>query len=147
MVDSQLQEALGFAGGVLIEGVRGCGKTRTAREHAASWVNIDDDDPQIAGALAVEPTLLLQGEYPRLIDEWQLAPSLWNSARRQIDASHQKGLFIFTGSATPQDDPRRHSGAHRFARIRMRPLTFYEQDIAKGAAASERIPVAILSTI
>lgn len=132
VVDSQLQEALLYAGGVVLEGVRGCGKTRTAREHASSWVPVDSDDPQIRGALEINPALVLQGTYPRLVDEWQLQPSLWNSARRIIDDSDRKGCFIFTGSATPVDDPSRHSGAHRFSTIRMRPMTFFERKISQG---------------
>lgn len=129
VVDQQLSEALNYAGGVLLEGVRGCGKTRTAREHCASFVAVDSDHPQITSALSVEPSLLLSGERPRLIDEWQVAPTLWNAARRMIDDASEKGLFIFTGSATPADHPNRHSGAHRFAKIRMRPMTLFERGL------------------
>lgn len=132
VVDDELAEALTFAGGVLLEGVRGCGKTRTAREHSASWVAVDSDDPQVTGALAVEPSLLLAGDRPRLIDEWQVAPSLWNSARRVIDDADTKGLFIFTGSATPPASSNRHTGAHRFATIRMRPMTLLERGVGDG---------------
>lgn len=138
VVDHQLSEALGYAGGVLLEGVRGCGKTRTAREHCASYVAVDSDDPQITSALALEPSLLLAGARPRLIDEWQVAPSLWNAARRIIDDAPDKGLFIFTGSATPADHPNRHSGAHRFARLRMRPLTLYERGLGAENTVSLR---------
>lgn len=134
-IDNELTEAVTYAGGVLIEGVRGCGKTRTAREQAASWVAVDSDDAGVRIALEQAPALLLEGETPRLIDEWQLAPSLWNSARRRIDDSDSKGLFIFTGSSTPPQDPNRHSGAHRFTTLRMRPMTLFERGIGDGAVS------------
>lgn len=139
VVDDQLDEALGYAGGVLIEGVRGCGKTRTAREHAASWVAVDSDDPQVVGALAVEPSLLLAGPRPRLIDEWQVAPGLWNAARRVIDDADAKGQFIFTGSATPAPQANRHSGAHRFTTLRMRPMTLFERGFASQPVSLRRM--------
>lgn len=136
-MDTQLDQALEYAGGVLIEGVRGCGKTRTAREHCNSWVAVDSDDPQVTNALAVEPSLLLNGPRPRLIDEWQIAPSLWNQARRVIDDADEKGLFIFTGSSSPTDKPNRHSGAHRFSTIRMRPMTFAERGLGQTKVSLE----------
>lgn len=129
IVDAELAEALDYAGGVLVEGVRGCGKTRTSRQHVASWVHIDSDEAQVQEALMAAPRLLLDGECPRLIDEWQLAPQLWNIARRRIDEAGQKGMFIFTGSSSPSDDPHRHSGAHRFTKLRMRPMTLLERGI------------------
>lgn len=135
IVDSQVEEALQYAGGIVIEGVRGCGKTRTGARHAQSSVELDSDDPQIAAALEVSPALLLDGASPRLVDEWQLQPELWNVARRRIDRSDSKGLFIFTGSSTPDDDPKRHSGAHRFTRIRMKPMTLIEREIAQPRAS------------
>lgn len=125
LADLKLDTALRAAGAVLIEGVRGCGKTATARNVAASEVLLDVDDDALALA-AVEPSVLLTGETPRLLDEWQLAPALWNRVRRAVDDRQLPGQFILTGSASPSDDITRHSGAGRVLRMRMRTLSLFE---------------------
>lgn len=100
VVDAELTEALSIAGAVLIEGARGCGKTETGREHSRSEVLFDTD--QNARALAeLAPDALLAGATPRLLDEWQLEPALWDHVRREVDARRTPGQFILTGSATP----------------------------------------------
>ncbi|WP_245690322.1 AAA family ATPase [Actinomyces ruminicola] len=96
---------------MLIEGVRACGKTMTGLQHAASEVTLDSGLPQIRAALDLDPALLLDGDTPRLIDEWQLAPDLWNAVRREIDARRSPGQFILTGSSVPAEDATRCSGA------------------------------------
>ncbi|WP_247595328.1 AAA family ATPase [Actinomyces procaprae] len=111
VVDPLISEILGYSGGLLIEGVRACGKTMTGRQHAASEVALDSGLPQIRAALDLDPALLLDGDTPRLIDEWQLAPDLWNAVRREIDARRSPGQFILTGSSVPAEDATRYSGA------------------------------------
>ena len=132
VVDGELQELLGSAGAVVIEGPKACGKTMTASQQAASRVLLDID--QVARqVLAVEPALVLEGERPRLLDEWQVAPELWNQVRRAVDASGQPGQFLLTGSAVPADDANRHTGAGRFGFLRMRPMSLFETGASSGA--------------
>jgi predicted AAA+ superfamily ATPase len=132
IVDRELGELLSAAGAVVIDGPKACGKTETARQHAASEVLLDVD-ATAADAVAVDPALLLEGAAPRLLDEWQTHPVLWNHVRREVDARRRPGQFILTGSATPIDDHTRHSGAGRLARVRMRPMTLFELDRSSGA--------------
>ncbi|MEW6581767.1 MAG: DUF4143 domain-containing protein [Actinomycetota bacterium] len=127
-----MRELLASAGAVVIDGPRACGKTETARQHAASEVLLDVDTTA-ADVVAVDPALLLEGAAPRLLDEWQTYPALWNHVRREVDARRSPGQFILTGPATPADDHTRHSGAGRFARVRMRPMTLFELDRSTGA--------------
>jgi predicted AAA+ superfamily ATPase len=109
---------------VVIEGPKASGKTETARQASRSEVRIDT----LASheAMGVSPELLLEGETPRLLDEWQVEDSLWNYVRHAVDDRQAKGQFILTGSAVPRDDPRRHPGAGRFIHLRMRPMTLAE---------------------
>jgi len=116
---------------VLIEGPRACGKTTTARQFAASEVLLDIDE-DARQAAEVEPSLILQGPTPRLIDEWQLEPKIWNHLRREVDDRGEPGQFILTGSAVPADDITRHTGAGRISRLEMRPMTLYELGHSAG---------------
>ncbi|MDR1512622.1 MAG: DUF4143 domain-containing protein, partial [Propionibacteriaceae bacterium] len=134
VVDAEVDRALRIAGGVLIEGARACGKTATGRHHAASWVQLDTDTDALDLA-QVNPRLLLDGATPRLIDEWQLAPTIWNHVRRAIDDRQDKGLFLLAGSAAPADDVTRHSGAGRILRLRLRPMTLFESGHSSGAVS------------
>jgi len=111
---------------VLIEGLKGCGKTATARQRAASEVLLDTD-PEAARRAGIDPRLLLDGSTPRLLDEWQRVPRLWDSVRRAVDDRGVPAQFILTGSATPRDDMPRHSGAGRFGVVRMRTMTLVEK--------------------
>ncbi len=131
IVDSQLQELLESFGAVVIEGPKACGKTETAQQVAASKVRLDVDDSARQAALT-DPSLILAGAPPRLIDEWQLAPNLWNHVRREVDDRRTPGQFILTGSATPSDEVTRHTGAGRFVRFRMRPMSLFESDHSTG---------------
>lgn len=123
VADSLLNEALQFSGGVLVQGVKGCGKTETAMRQANSVLRVDVD-PGVEPALGVAPGSLLEGETPRLIDEWQEAPLLWDLARHDIDDRREPGQFIFTGSTEPSQNVTKHSGAGRFVRLTMSTMTW-----------------------
>jgi hypothetical protein len=131
-VEQLIEVRLGAVGGVVIEGARATGKTATGR-HLSSSEILMDVDPQAAAAMDVDPGLLLRGDRPRLIDEWQVHPAIWNHVRREIDARGEPGQFILTGSARPADDITRHSGAGRIARVRLRPMTLFELGESHGA--------------
>ncbi|MFP4635941.1 MAG: ATP-binding protein [Nitriliruptoraceae bacterium] len=132
VVDAVLSERMASSAAVLIEGPKACGKTETASQKAASMVRLDVDE-DARQAAQIDPGLILEGARPRLIDEWQLHPQVWDHVRRHADASGQVGQFLLTGSSTPADDVRRHSGAGRIASVRMRPMTLYEI----GSSSSE----------
>jgi uncharacterized protein len=118
-------------GAVVIEGPKACGKTATARQVAASEVLLDVD-ANARRAIAVDPSLVLEGPTPRLFDEWQLEPEIWNHIRRTIDDRSMPGQFILTGSAVPTDDLMRHTGAGRITRLRMRPMSLFETGQSTG---------------
>lgn len=117
---------------VLIEGPRGCGKTTTGRHLSASEALLDED-PNAVMQVSLRSAAVLEGPTPRLIDEWQLAPGVWNMVRRASDDRRRPGQFILTGSANPPDDITRHSGAGRVARVRMRPMSLLESGVSNGA--------------
>lgn len=132
VTDSELADRLQTAGAVVIEGPKACGKTATARRAAASEVLLDVDESARAAA-AVNPSLILDGSSPRLIDEWQVEPGIWNHVRRAVDDRDRVGQFILAGSAVPADDATRHTGAGRFSRLRMRPMSLFEAGVGSGA--------------
>ena len=134
MVDAELRERLDATTAVLIEGPKACGKTSTARERAASEVFLDVDT-SARQAVAVDPEIVLKGDAPRLLDEWQVAPEIWNHVRRAADLDPGMGRFILTGSAAPSDDLVRHTGAGRIARMRMRTMSLFELAHATGAVS------------
>jgi len=125
VIDLPLQNALLGSGAIILEGARASGKTMTALNAANSFVFLDD--PEIQMLTAVAPKSILEGETPRLLDEWQLAPELWNLVRRTVDRNVEPGQFILTGSAVPNDDATRHTGAGRFLRLRQRTMTWWEK--------------------
>ena len=125
VVDGPLQRALAISGAVVIEGARATGKTMTALNAASSYALLDD--PETRQILDVAPRSVLEGGAPRLLDEWQLSPELWNLVRRAVDASPERGRFILTGSALPADDITRHTGAGRFLRLRQRTMSWWEK--------------------
>ncbi len=138
IVDGELRELLESAGAVVIEGPKACGKTMTASQQSASRVLLDIDQAA-RQALAVEPRLVLEGARPRLLDEWQVAPELWNQVRRAVDASDQPGQFLLTGSAVPAEDASRHTGAGRFGFLRMRPMSLFESGVSNGAVSLRQL--------
>ena len=131
IVDTELAELLHTMGGVVVEGPKASGKTATAMRAARSQVLLDVDD-SARSMVGVDPAVVLAGETPRLLDEWQVEPRIWNHVRRAIDRRAAAGQFILTGSAVPTDDITRHTGAGRFARLRMRPLSLYESGQSTG---------------
>ncbi|MCY3540104.1 MAG: DUF4143 domain-containing protein [bacterium] len=132
IADGQMRSALETMPAVLIEGPRACGKTWTGRRFAASALFLDErvDDVLSAG---MDPGGILFGDAPRLLDEWQLAPRIWNPMRRACDERAMPGQFILTGSANPPDDITRHTGAGRIIRVRMSPMSLYESGDSSGA--------------
>lgn len=118
----------------MIEGPKACGKTATARQVAASEVLLDVD-ANARQAINVDPSLILAGPSPRLIDEWQVEPQIWNHIRRAIDERGATGQFILTGSAVPPDEIARHTGAGRITRLRMRPMSLFERGRSSGVAS------------
>ena len=138
VADQELRQCLAAAGAVLIEGPRASGKTETARQMAQSEVFLDVDR-RAKDMIAVDPDLVLEGSTPRLIDEWQTAPVIWNHVRRAVDARVGKGHFILTGSAVPPDDITRHTGAGRILRLRLRPMSLYELGYSTGQVSLSEV--------
>ena len=138
VADRELKQRLARSGAVLIEGPRACGKTATARQLAASGVRLDADRSARRAARA-EPGFLLEGETPRLIDEWQLVPDIWNHVRHEVDDRPGRGHFILTGSAVPPDDITRHTGAGRIGRLRLRPMSLLELRRSTGEVSLGRL--------
>lgn len=138
IIDRELAEKLKAVGATVIEGPKACGKTVTAQHLAASEVRLDVD-LEARQAAALEPALVLDGPTPRLIDEWQLEPEIWNHVRRAIDDRRKPGQFILTGSAVPADDITRHSGAGRLTRLRMRPMSLCEKSRSTGRVSLSRL--------
>jgi uncharacterized protein len=137
IADKLLKNALESAGAVLIEGLKWCGKTRTAEEMAASVIYMQDPDQSESYILAADtkPSLLLQGSTPRLLDEWQTAPVLWDAVRFAVDQRGDNGQFILTGSAVPVDNAVKHSGTGRISRILMRPMSLFESGESGGGVS------------
>jgi predicted AAA+ superfamily ATPase len=134
IADLELADRLEAAGAVVVEGPKACGKTATARQAAASEVLLDVDESARAAA-TVNPSLILDGPAPRLIDEWQIEPGIWNHVRRTVDDRNRVGQFILAGSAVPAEDATRHSGAGRFSRLRMRPMSLFESGTGTGTVS------------
>lgn len=129
--DQALAERLQSSGAVLIEGTKGCGKTQTALQIAGSVVRFDVDG-QVRIRMEIDPKSVLTGAVPSLLDEWQEYPQIWNYVRHEVDERSKKGQFILTGSATPNDTAKRHSGAGRFSIMKMRPMSLYERGWSTG---------------
>lgn len=135
IADKMLDRMLQGVGAVLIQGPKWCGKTTTAEQHAKSIVYMDDPEymEQNIELASLSPKNLLAGSTPRLIDEWQLAPQLWDAARFEVDHRGELGQFIFTGSAVPADTSKiHHSGTGRFAWLTMRTMSLSESGESTG---------------
>lgn len=135
MVDLELKNKLRSVGAIIIEGAKWCGKSTTAEHHCKSAIFMDDPRRRIQYLMFAEdnPGLILDGETPRLVDEWQLAPMLWDAVRYTVDHRKGMGQFILTGSAKPVDRTKiSHSGTGRFSWLRMRPMSLYESGDSSG---------------
>ena len=138
VADTVLREILSCKGAVLVEGPKWCGKTTTAEQVAASTLYMDEPgkkDSNISLA-KLNPNRLLRGDPPLLIDEWQLAPSLWDVVRFKVDRASEHGLYILTGSSVPPaTDEISHTGTGRIARLRMRPMSLWESGESSGSVS------------
>ena len=141
VIDPRLDEYLQTFGAVCVEGPKWCGKTWTSLYHSNSAIFIGDPAGNFQNRQLAElsPDLVLEGDVPRLIDEWQEVPPLWDAVRYKVDQAHQKGQFILTGSTTPNHKGILHSGAGRIARLRMRPMSLYESGDSSGKVSLERL--------
>ena len=140
--DGLVNEKLSYSGALLIEGPKWCGKTWTGKHAAKSVLYLQDPDKG-AGYMELSrimPSRLLKGEKPRLIDEWQEAPVLWDAVRFDVDQTGEWGQYILTGSATPRDDNKpKHTGTGRIARLRMRPMTLFESMESVGSVSLRQL--------
>lgn len=137
IMDKVLQdELLGF-GAVLINGPKWCGKTTTAKQYVKSILNMQDPSQKsnYLKTAKINPLILLQGENPRLIDEWQLAPELWDAIRHDIDEKQKVGLYILTGSSKVNESNISHSGVGRISRVLMRTMSLYESTDSNGSVS------------
>jgi len=142
VVDTLLAEKLEAVGAVLIEGPKACGKTTTAEQQAKSILYMDNPDRMSQNLQLAETNIkmLLKGDTPRLIDEWQIAPQLWDAIRFEVDHRGGDGQFMLTGSAVPADDSKiHHTGTGRFAWLTMRPMTLWESGESTGDVSLGRL--------
>lgn len=138
IIETSIADRMKTHGGVLVTGPKAVGKTTTARLFAASEVRLDQDRAALTAA-QTNPRLVLDGDSPRLLDEYQLAKGLWEAVRGRIDDRGEKGLFLLTGSATPSEDEVLHTGAHRIAPVSMRTMSFFERHLSSGVVSVGRL--------
>lgn len=148
IVDSAVQKYLTLFGAVCIEGPKWCGKTWTSAYHSNSEFLVGDPSNNFQNRSLAElsPSTVLEGETPRLIDEWQEVPPLWDAVRYTVDARSAKGQFILTGSSTPQRKGIMHSGAGRIGKLKMRTMSLYESGDSSGVVSLQDICNGNLST-
>ena len=139
--DKLLASELKASGAVLIEGAKWCGKTSTAQQAARSSLYMQDPDKTSSylAAADTKPSLLLNGETPKLIDEWQMAPVLWDAVRFEVDKRNKPGQFILTGSAVPSDNLVAHTGTGRISRLLMRPMSLWESEDSNGSISLKEL--------
>ena len=131
LTDKELLQKLDSAGALLIRGMKACGKTESAKQFSNSILKMDQN-PQVSLLMETAPERLLLGETPRLIDEWQEYPKIWNYVRHEVDNRKQTAQFILTGSANPEETIKMHSGAGRFTILDMRTMTWQELGFSTG---------------
>ena len=141
IIDTAVERYLATIGAVCIEGPKWCGKTWTSSYHSNSefLVGNPDNNFQNRALAEMSPALVLEGETPRLIDEWQEVPPLWDAVRYTVDQRGKKGQFILTGSATPKRKGVLHSGAGRIGKLRMRPMSLYESGDSSGKVSLQEL--------
>lgn len=134
IIDKKIEQYLSTFGAICIEGPKWCGKTWTSSYHSKSAIYIGDPSGNFQNRQLAElsPSIILEGETPRLIDEWQEVPPIWDAVRYKVDQLPVKGQYILTGSATPNHKGILHSGAGRIAKLHMRPMSLYESGDSSG---------------
>jgi predicted AAA+ superfamily ATPase len=137
VIDDILRERLEMIGAIVIEGPKWCGKTTTAEQHAKSVLKLQDPDQSKSylELASIKPSALLKGETPRLIDEWQMAPVLWDAVRNSVDNLNEVGLYILTGSTSVDESEIMHSGTGRINKLTMRPMSLFESKESNGKIA------------
>ncbi len=141
LVDEMLERKLKIYGAVCIEGCKWCGKSTTAKQHSKSVLELQNPvtfENNMAIA-KTRPDILLQGEKPRLIDEWQDAPMIWDAIRYDVDNTGLKSQYILTGSANPRKDKPRHTGTGRIVKLLMRPMSLYESNDSIGTVSLKEL--------
>ncbi len=134
VVDSEIDELMKIMGAVLIEGCKWCGKSTTGLHHAKSVIEFQNPDrkQEYDNIKNTKPSLFLNGEKPRMFDEWQMYPVVWDSIRTDVDHTNQKGQYILTGSAKPSEGETMHTGTGRISRVLMRPMSLFESQESTG---------------
>ena len=134
IVDKEIDELMQIMGAVLIEGCKGCGKSTTGAQYAKSIIEFQNPDKrqEYDNIKNTKPSLFLNGEKPRMFDEWQMYPVVWDSIRTDVDHSGLKGQYILTGSAKPSEGATMHTGTGRISRVLMRPMSLYESGESTG---------------
>lgn len=134
IIDKKVQSYLKDCGAICVEGPKWCGKTWTSLFHSSSNFYVGNPENKFSNKeLAINsPSLVLLGEYPRMIDEWQEVPSLWDAVRAEVDRLNDNGLFILTGSSTPKRKGILHSGAGRIVSLKMNTMSLYESGVSTG---------------
>jgi len=137
VIDKSIETYLQVCGAICIEGPKWCGKTWTSAFHSNSEFLVGDPTNNFSNRQLAElnPSLILQGDAPRLIDEWQEVPSIWDATRAEVDRRHEKGQIILTGSSTPKNKGIMHSGAGRIVKLRMNTMSLYESGDSSGAVS------------
>lgn len=141
IMDKCIKEELEAFGAVLINGPKWCGKTTTAKRYSKSDINMQNPAQKnnYLNIAKINPILLLEGEKPRLIDEWQVAPEIWDAIRNDVDDKQQQGLYILTGSSKVDESRIGHSGVGRISRVLMRTMSLYESQDSNGEISLEDI--------
>ena len=139
LIDSVLQRKLKSSGAVLITGPKACGKTTTGLVNSSSSIMLQGEADDTIYVARNNPLQILEGPVPRLIDEWQMAPNLWDAVRNEVDRRYDMGQFILTGSSVPQDDGFRHSGVGRIAELRMHTMSLFESNDSSGVVSLKRL--------
>lgn len=134
IVDKEIDELMEIMGAILIEGCKWCGKSTTGLYHAKSVIEFQNPDrkQEYDNIRNTKPSLFLNGEKPRMFDEWQMYPALWDSVRTDVDHTGLKGQYILTGSAKPSEGETMHTGTGRISRVLMRPMSLFESKESTG---------------
>ena len=141
IVDKEIENKLSYMGALLIEGCKWCGKSTTAKQFAKSVTEFQDPDKknEYESINNTKPSLFLEGTKPKLLDEWQMYPVVWDSIRTDVDRTGLKGQYILTGSAKPVEGSTMHTGTGRFTKLLMRPMSLYESKDSNGKVSLTNI--------